>query len=61
MDPALVLARVRGAVCIFPPDAEASLWIPERCVRPVDDHEHDGAADEMASTEPGEESNMEHW
>lgn len=38
MHPAPVLARVRGPVCVYPPDAEAPLWIPERCVQPVDDH-----------------------
>ncbi|KAL6093677.1 hypothetical protein STEG23_008991 [Scotinomys teguina] len=45
--PAPVLARVRGAVCVFPTDAERPMWLPERCVRPVDvpadtnDHEDD--------------------
>lgn len=56
MDPAPVLARVRGAVCVFPLDAEAPLWILERCVWPVDDRERDGADDDVASTEPGEET-----
>lgn len=59
MDPAPVLARVRGTVCVFPLDAEAPLWILERCVRPVDDREHDGADDDVACTELGEESDME--
>ncbi|KAL6070152.1 hypothetical protein STEG23_014750, partial [Scotinomys teguina] len=45
--PTPVLARVRVAVCVFPTDAERPVWLPERCVRPVDvpadteDHEDD--------------------
>ena len=30
------IARVRGAVCVFPPGLEKPVWIPERCVRHVD-------------------------
>lgn len=47
-----------GIVCVFPPDAEVPLWIPERCVWPVDDHEHD-ADDDVASAESREEHGME--
>lgn len=32
-----ILVRVRGSACIFPKDAETPVWVPERCVRPVDD------------------------
>ncbi|KAL6091315.1 hypothetical protein STEG23_018243, partial [Scotinomys teguina] len=45
--PAPVLARVRGAVCVFTTDAERPMWLPKRCVCPVDvpadtkDHEDD--------------------
>lgn len=58
MNPAPVLARVRGAVCVFSPDVEAPLWIRERCVQPVDDQEHAAAADDMASAESREQSGM---
>lgn len=59
MNPAPVLARVRGAVCVFSPDVEAPLWIRERCVQPVDDHEHAAAAAaDVASAESREQSGM---
>lgn len=59
MNPAPVLARVRVAVCIFPPDAEAPVWILVRCIQPVDDHEHDDADNDMAHAESREEGGME--
>lgn len=32
-----VLLRIRGSVCVFPKHADRPLWVPERCVRPVDE------------------------
>ena len=31
--PDLVLIRSRGAVCVFPQDADQPLWVPERLTR----------------------------
>ena len=25
------------AVCVYPPGAERPIWVPERCVRPIQD------------------------
>ena len=30
-----VLARVRGAVCVYPTGADKPMWVPEWCVHPV--------------------------
>ena len=41
MEPTLLLAKVRGAVCVFPPGVDKPIWVPERCVRPVtQDEDH---------------------
>ena len=34
--PTPLLARVQGAVCVFPPGFEKPIWVPERCIRHVD-------------------------
>ena len=41
MEPTPLLAKVRGAVCVFPPGVDKPIWVPERCVRPVtQDEDH---------------------
>ena len=34
--PTPMLARVRGAICVFPPGTKKPIWVPERNVRPVE-------------------------
>lgn len=34
--PTPMLARVRGAICVFPPGTKKPIWVPERNVWPVD-------------------------
>ena len=42
---ASLLARVRGAVCVFPPGTDKPIWVPERYVRAVENDEK-GSCDE---------------
>ncbi len=46
-----LLARVRGAVCVFPPGAEKPIWVPERCIRPVND-KHEAPDENPQMPEP---------
>uniref|UniRef100_A0A8C6ADV2 RNA-directed DNA polymerase n=1 Tax=Marmota marmota marmota TaxID=9994 RepID=A0A8C6ADV2_MARMA len=46
--PAPLLARVRGAVCVFPPGTEKPIWIPERCTRPVNENSRQNEVPKMA-------------
>lgn len=50
-----VLVRVRGSACVFPRDAEAPIWIPERCVRPVSTESGTGG-----DRDPDTSGNKEH-
>ena len=41
MEPTPLLAKVRGAVCVFPPGVDKPIWVPEQCIRPVtQDEDH---------------------
>ena len=35
IEPTHLLAKVRGAVCVFPPGVDKPIWVPEQSVRPV--------------------------
>ena len=41
-----MLAWARGSVCIFPQDRQDPVWVPERLIRRIQDHEdHELGAD----------------
>ena len=42
---ASLLARVRGAVCVFPPGMDKPIWVPERYVQAVE-NDKKGSCDE---------------
>ena len=44
-EPTPLLARVRGAVCVFPPGMDKPIWVPERYVRAVE-NDGKGSCDE---------------
>ena len=39
------MARVRGAVCVFPPGTDKPIWVPEQYVRAVE-NDGKGSCDE---------------
>lgn len=49
-----VLRRTRGAVCVFPQDAEAPVWIPERLTRVVRASVPDNIQDEALDAQAGD-------
>ena len=44
MEPTPLFAKVRGAVCVFPPGVDKPIWVPEWCVRSVTQDEDRNAA-----------------
>ena len=58
-----MLARVRGAVCVFPPGTDKPAWVPERYVQAVE-NDGKGSCDEPENDichsldEPTGESNQ---
>lgn len=44
-----VLLRLRGSVCVFPKGADGPIWIPKRCVRPVDSHSNQCGTMELSA------------
>lgn len=51
-----VIARSRGAVCVFPQDQKDPIWVPERLTRKVHRQEEEG----HTSTEPVQNEVEEH-
>lgn len=47
--PAPMLARVRGAVCVYPPGAEKPIWLPEKCIRPAEEIDKNASVDTVAN------------
>lgn len=50
MEPTSLLAKVRGALCVFSPKVDKKIWVPKRCI-PVTQDEDPGAP-----SAPGDDS-----